>query len=54
MVCKAVNSRVPILCSRSSPTTLAVELANRCGITLIGRAMSKEITIFTHRERVVL
>ncbi|MDY0236458.1 MAG: formate dehydrogenase accessory sulfurtransferase FdhD [Gudongella sp.] len=54
MVCKAVNSRVPIICSRSNPTTLAVELANRCGITLIGRAMSKEITIFTHRERVVL
>lgn len=52
MVYKAVNTQVPIICSLSIPTTLAVEIAAHCGITVIGRAMRPSFNIFTHPERI--
>lgn len=54
MVYKAVNSNVPILCSLSNPTTLAVEMADRCNITIVGRAITPKVTVYTHNERVVI
>lgn len=52
MVYKAVNTQVPIICSLSIPTTLAVEIAEHCGITVIGRAMRPAFQVFTHPERI--
>lgn len=52
MVYKAVNSKVPIICSISSPTSLAVEIADKCNVTVVGRAMRPNITVYTHPERV--
>jgi len=54
MVYKAVNSNIPIICSLSNPTTLAVEIAQKCNITVVGRAMRPNMTVFTHNERVVI
>jgi len=52
MVYKAVNSNVPIICSLSNPTTLAVEIADKCNITVVGRAMKPNMIVYTHTERV--
>ncbi len=54
MVYKAVNANVPIICSLSSPTTLAVEIAERCNVTVVGRAMKPNVGVYTHKERVYL
>lgn len=53
MVYKAVNTEIPIICSRSNPTTLAVDIAEKCNITIVGRVMSKDMRVFTHKYRIV-
>ena len=49
---KIVKRNVPIIISRSAPTNLAVGLANKLGITLIGFARGKRINIYTNDWRV--
>lgn len=52
MALKAVNCGVPVLASRSIPTTTAYELAVRGGITLAGRIGSVNPSVYTHPERI--
>jgi len=49
---KAAKLGVPILVSRSSPTDLALELAGRTGITVVGQVRGGGLTIYTGNERV--
>lgn len=49
---KAAKLGVAILVSRSSPTDLALELAARTGITVIGQVRGGGLTIYTGEERV--
>ncbi|MEP7355751.1 MAG: formate dehydrogenase accessory sulfurtransferase FdhD [Anaerolineales bacterium] len=51
MALKAVRMEVPILISRSGPTSLAVERATRWGLTLIGYARHDHFTIYSHPWR---
>jgi len=52
MVSKAVGMETPILISRTSPTDLAVRLADSWGITLVGYARGKRMNIYTHAGRI--
>lgn len=52
MIIKAANVSCPLIVSRSIPTTLALELANKLGITLIGRAVSSKPIIYIYKERI--
>ncbi len=52
MVLKAVNLGVPIVATRSIPTSLALELAEELGITIIGRAASGRPVLYSHSYRV--
>ena len=52
MVVKAIYARVPVLASLSIPTDLALQFAQEYGITLIGRAMKEDYTVYSHRERI--
>lgn len=52
MVLKAATAKISIVSSRSIASDLAIEIANRVGITLIGRINSLEPIIYTHKERV--
>jgi len=52
MVTKAVGMETPILVSRTSPTDLAVRLADSWGITLVGYARGKRMNLYTHPERI--
>jgi FdhD protein len=53
MLVKAALMGVPIVGSRTSPTQLAVTLAERLGLTLIGYIRSASMNVYTHSERVV-
>jgi len=53
MVQKAARLGAPVIVAVSAPTTLAVQMADAAGITLIAVARGEEFEIFTHVDRVV-
>jgi FdhD protein len=53
MVAKGVRLGVPIMASISSPTSLAVELADALNCTLMGYLRGKTLNVYTHGWRVV-
>lgn len=54
IVVKVAKMRVPILISRSAPTSLALDLADRIGLTLIGYVRGEKMTVYTGKQRVLL
>lgn len=52
MLRKGARMRVPFIISRTSPTSLAVELAKRLGITLIGYVRGQTFNVYSHPERI--
>jgi len=53
MVIKAAQMQIPFLVSRSGLTKMAHEIAERIGITMIGRAVGTRYLLFTGRQRFV-
>lgn len=51
MVIKAAQMRIPFLVSRSGLTQMGYEIAQRVGVTMIGRAVNKHYLLFTGQER---
>jgi FdhD protein len=51
MVIKAAQMGIPFLVSRSGLTQMGYEIAQKVGITMIGRATNKHYLLFTGRER---
>lgn len=54
MLQKAARLGVPILISRTSPSSLSIEMAERYGMTLIGYARRHRFNVYTHRQRLHL
>lgn len=52
MLIKAAKVRIPIVVSRNTATSLAVELARSLNITLIGYARAGKFTVYSGRERI--
>ena len=52
MIAKTVRMRVPVAISRTSPTSLSVELATAWNITLIGYARGTAFRVYSAPERV--
>jgi FdhD protein len=53
IVQKAAVARVPVLCSVSAPSALAVDLAREVGITLVGFVRGASANVYTHAHRIV-
>lgn len=53
MVIKAAQMQVPVLVSRSGLTKMGHEVAEKVGITMIGRAVNKHYLLFTGERRLV-
>ena len=54
MLQKAARLHAPILISRTSPSSLSIEMAERYGITLIGYARRQRFNVYTNKQRVGL
>lgn len=52
MARKCLIAGIPIIVSRSATTSLAVETAEKTGLTIIGFARSDQMNIYTNPERV--
>ncbi|HEU5382418.1 MAG TPA: formate dehydrogenase accessory sulfurtransferase FdhD [Ktedonobacteraceae bacterium] len=50
---KALQARIPCIAAISAPSSLAVELAEQSGITLIGFLRERTMNIYSHPERIV-
>ncbi len=53
MVIKAAQMGIPFLVSRSGLTQMGYEIAQKTGITMIGRAVNKHYLLFTGTERLL-
>jgi FdhD protein len=51
---KAVRASIPILVSRTAPTTMAVEIAERNNLTIIGFLRGSRFTIYSYPERIIV
>ena len=51
MITKAIRVGIPIAASISAPTSLAVQLAEDRGLTLIGYLRGGRMNVYTHSER---
>ena len=49
---KCLVAGVPIICAVSAPSSLAVELADRFGLTLIGFLRGDRFNVYSGAERV--
>ena len=54
MLQKSSHMKASIVISRTSPSSLSIELAQKWGLTLIGYARRNRFNIYTHPERIVL
>lgn len=51
IVNKAFRAGIPILCSVSAPSTMAVDYCRQAGITLLAFCRKDKFTVYTHEER---
>lgn len=52
MVLKAVRTGLEIMLAVSAPTSLAIEVADRFGVTLCGFVRDTRATVYTHPQRI--
>ncbi|MDQ3533345.1 MAG: formate dehydrogenase accessory sulfurtransferase FdhD [Actinomycetota bacterium] len=52
IVQKAAMARVPVVCAVSAPSSLAVDAAERLGVTLVGFLRGDDFNIYAHPERI--
>jgi FdhD protein len=53
MVLKAVRAGLEIMLAVSAPTSLAIEVAEKFGVTLCGFVRGTRATVYTHSQRIV-
>jgi FdhD protein len=53
MATKCSRWGIPIVVSRAAPTALAIDIAERRGITMVGFMRGKRLNIYTHPERIL-
>ena len=49
---KTAAMGVPVLVSRSAPTTLALDMAAELGVTVVGYARAGRFNVYTHSQRI--
>ena len=49
---KIIIGKLPIVISRAAPTDLAIKLAKKVGITLVGFVRGERMNIYTHPQRI--
>jgi FdhD protein len=54
IVQKAAVAGIPIVCAVSAPSDLAIEAADRLGVTLVGFLREDGFNVYAHDERIDL
>jgi FdhD protein len=52
MIYRCLNAGIPIIATKGVPTTLAVAIAAKAGITIAGLVRGSTLTIYSHPERI--
>ncbi|MBN1176279.1 MAG: formate dehydrogenase accessory sulfurtransferase FdhD [Dehalococcoidales bacterium] len=52
MIAKCRRAGIPIIATKGVPTTLAVEMANKAGITIAGLVRGDTMIVYSHPERI--
>jgi len=52
MIIKCRNAGIPIIATKGVPTTLAIEMAEKAGITIAGLVRGSTMIVYSHPERV--
>ena len=52
MVAKTASANIPLLAAVSAPTSLAIELAQTAGLTLVGFSRTQRHVIYAHGQRI--
>jgi FdhD protein len=52
IVQKAAVARVPVVCAVSAPSSLAIDLAEEVGMTLVGFVRGSSANVYTHPRRI--
>jgi FdhD protein len=52
MARKCLIANIPIIVSRGATTTLAIEIAEKNGLTIVGFVRGVKMNIYTHRDRI--
>lgn len=53
MITKCARWAIPVVISRTAPTTRAIEIAERAGMTVIGFMRADRFNVYTHPERIL-
>ena len=53
MVSKAANANISLLASVSAPTSLAIDLAAQCGLTLVGFSRPDRHVVYANKYRLL-
>jgi FdhD protein len=53
MITKCAKWSIPMVVSRTAPTTRALEIAQRTGMTVIGFMRGERFNVYTHPERIL-
>ncbi len=53
MVLKCARIGIPVIMSRTAPSSLGLAIADRAGATLVGYARPDRVNAFTHPERII-
>jgi FdhD protein len=53
MIYKCLTAGIPIIATKGVPTTLAIEIAEKAGITIAGLVRGNTMTVYSHPERIV-
>jgi FdhD protein len=52
MLIKCRNVNIPVIATKGVPTTMAVEIAEKAGITIAGLVRGKTMIVYSHPERI--